>query len=350
MRSARPKALHRLCGRPMVRYVLDALEALPLGRVVVVVGHGADRVVKELQDTKPVTDLVEQVALRGTGDAVLAGLAAFADDDLDPSREADDVLILPADVPLLRAETLVELVDAHRRSGAAATIMTTRSADAVARMRVVRGGRDDEVMRVVDHRDLLGDDHEIEEIASGVWMFRRSLLAPALRRVSPDNAAGEIHLGGAIEVLVSTGHTVGTHEPVGADEVTGVNDRIQLADAEAELRRRTNAAWLARGVTMLDPARTYVDATVELAPDVTLFPGTILQGSTTVGEGCEIGPDTRLVDCRIGSGSRIEKTMAEAAVIGADCHVGPFAVLAAGTEIPSTTVTGPFYTAGTEAS
>jgi bifunctional UDP-N-acetylglucosamine pyrophosphorylase/glucosamine-1-phosphate N-acetyltransferase len=332
----------------MVRFVLDALEALPLTRVVVVVGHGGDRIVKELQDTKPVTDLVEQRTQRGTGDAVLAALAAFANDDLDPGREADDVLIVPADLPLIRAETVAEFVEAHRRSGSAATMMTTRSDDPGPRMRAVRGGRDGGVVRVVDHRDLVDDDHDIDEIVSGVWLFRRSLLAPALRRVSPDNAAGEIHLAGAIEVLVATGHSVSTHETLAAaDEVSGINDRIQLAAAEAELRRRTNAAWLARGVTMLDPDHTYIDVTVELAPDVTLYPGTILQGSTTVGEGGEIGPDTRLVDCRIGSGSRVEKTTGEAAVVGADCHVGPFAVLNAGSEIATATITGSFYTAET---
>lgn len=278
---------------------------------------------------------------------MLAGLAAFADDDLDPRRDSDDLLILPADVPLLRAETLVDLVAGHRKSGAAATVMTTRSGDDRNRMRVVRGGRDGGVTRVVDRRDLTEADEESDELATGVWVFRRSLLAPALRRVSPENVAGEIHLAGAIEVLAATGHLVVTHQAVGADEVSGVNDRIQLADAESELRRRTNAAWLARGVTMLDPDRTYIDADVELAPDVTLYPGTILQGSTTVGEGSEIGPDTRLVDCRIGSGSRVEKTMGEAAVIGADCHVGPFAVLSPGSEIATATITGPFYTADT---
>ena len=344
MRSSRPKALHRLCGRPMVRYVLDALEALTLNRVVVVVGHDGERVASELKDTKPVTDVVEQRSPRGTGDAALAGLAAFADDDLEAGRESDDLLIIPADVPLVRAETLAAFVAVHQASGAAATLMTGRSTEPGARMRAIRGGRDDSVVRVVDHRDLIGDDHAVDEVVSGVWLFRRSLLAPALRRVSPDNAAGELHLAGAIEVLAATGHSVATHETAAIDEVSGINDRVQLAMAEAELRRRTNAAWLVRGVTMLDPDRTYVDATVELAPDVTLFPGTILQGRTTVGEGSEIGPDTRLVDCRIGSGSRVEKTMAEGALVGADCHVGPFAVLGPGTEIATGTSTGPFYT------
>lgn len=348
MRSSRPKPLHRLCGRPMIRFVLDAIEGIDVERIVVVVGDGGDRIARELDDTKPITDLVEQPVRRGTGDAVLAGLAAVVDDDFDLAHDSHDVVVVPGDVPLLRHHDLAALVEAHRMSGAAATILTAEVEDPRRRIRVIRGGRDDQVTRVVDHRDVVGDERDITEVATGVWCFRRSLLAPALRRVHPDNSAGEIHIGGVIEVLTGTGHQVGVHPASNPRDVAGINDRVELSAAEAELRRRTNTAWLARGVTMLDPERTYVDATVELAPDVTLFPGTILQGDTAIGEGCEIGPDTRLVDTRVGAGSRVEKTTAERAIIGADSRVGPFAALGIGAELPAASVTGPFYTAGAD--
>mgnify|MGYP001819673480 CR=1 FL=1 len=347
MRSARPKPLHRLCGRPMIRFVVEALESLDLERLVVVVGHGRDRIASELLDTKPHADLVDQRVRRGTGDAVLAGLSAFAD-DLDVFDDGE-VLVVPADMPLLRHDELEALVAAHRAGDAAATVLTAHVDDPGWRMRVVRGGRDESIVRVVDHRDTVGHERTITEVATGVWCFRRSLLAPALRRVEPDNAAGEIHVGGVVEVLASTGHRVGAHATGHPDDALGINDRVELSRAEAELRRRTNRAWLARGVTMLDPERTYVDATVELAPDVTLFPGTILQGATVVGEGSEIGPDTRLVDTEVGPGCRVEKTMAERAVVGADSHVGPFAVLSPGASLATATVTGPFYTSGADA-
>jgi bifunctional UDP-N-acetylglucosamine pyrophosphorylase/glucosamine-1-phosphate N-acetyltransferase len=146
-------------------------------------------------------------------------------------------------------------------------------------------------------------------------------------------------------VLHDAGYPVGSlviDDPV---EVQGVNDRAQLATAEAELRARTNRAWQEAGVTMLDPTHTYVDVTVELAPDVTLFPGTILQGATVVGPGAEIGPSSRLVDTKVGAGSIVANTIARNAVIGADCVVGPFAALDPGTELSPGTRTGAFYTA-----
>ena len=345
MRSARPKPLHRLCGRPMVRYVLDALEGLPMARVVVVVGNEGARLAEELADVKPVTDVVEQSLPRGTGDSVLAGLTAFVDDF--ETGDVDDVLVVPAEIPLLRAGTLVDLVAAHRDSGAAATVLTARGAPSESALLVVRGGRDGSVVEVLDP-DGGSFEHgaESDEVASGIWCFRRSLLAPALRRVVPDaTVSGEIPIAATIAVLTAAGHAVSTHEVHDADEVASVNDRVELALAEAELRRRTNEWWMARGVTMLDPLRTYIDATVELAADVTLYPGTMLQGATSIGEGADVGPDTRLVNCVVGPGSRVEKTMAESAEIGADCHVGPFAVLEKGSRLSRATVTGPFYNA-----
>ncbi len=346
MHSSRPKPLHLLCGRPMIRYVLDAVEALSARRIVAVVGRGADLMTKELADSKPVTDVVEQSVRRGTGDAVLAGLSVL-DTDLDIDGD-DDVLIVPADVPLLLADVLQSLHATHHRSGPATTALTTRvnqPAEPGQRLRVVRSERNDDVVRVVDAPDLVGDEHAITELATNIWCIRRSLLAPALRRIQPTDAAGELRLSGVIEVLAATGHPIEVCEIKRGADVNGVNDRVELAVAEAELRRRTNAAWLSRGVTMLDPERTYIDATVQLAPDVTLFPGSILQGRTVIDEGCEIGPDSRIVDCRIGPGCRIEKTMAEGATVGPDCRVGPFAVLSPGTELAAATTTGPFYAA-----
>ncbi len=328
----------------MISYVLESAESVSARRVVAVVGRAAKRMTRELADSKLVTDVVEQAVRRGTGDAVLAGLTVL-DDDLHTDAD-DDVIIVPADVPLLRPETLHDLISAHRSSGAAATVLTTNVEhpdQAGQRMRVVRGGRDDAVTGVVESIDLVGNEHDVTELASNIWAVRRSLLAPALRRVRPGHADGEVHLAGIIEVLTGAGHRVEVWPAVEAGEVAGINDRIELAEAEAELRRRINLAWLARGVTMLDPDRTYIDSTVELAPDVTVFPGTILQGDTVIGEGCEIGPDSRIIDCRVGPGSRIEKTMAEGATIGPDSHVGPFAVLTSGTELAAATITGPFY-------
>jgi bifunctional UDP-N-acetylglucosamine pyrophosphorylase / glucosamine-1-phosphate N-acetyltransferase len=346
MHSARPKPLHLLCGRAMVLYVLDALPAPEIDRAVVVVGHGAERVTKKLTEDSAGLRLefVEQAVQRGTGDAVAVGLTGLPDDDLDDDV---DVLVLPGDTPLLRAQTIAELVAEHRHSGAACTILTARFDDPTGYGRIVRVGKDDRVARIVEHRDATTEERAIDEINTGIFCFRRSLLAPALRLVHPDNSQGEYYLTDVVEVLAESGHKVVTVVADDPDETHGINDRAQLAHAEAELRRRTNEAWLAKGVTMVDPAATYVDTTVTLAADVTLFPGTILQGKTAIGEGVEIGPGCRLVDCTVGEHTTLEHTVARLSTIGADCIVGPYAALEPGTELPSGTRTGAFYTSST---
>ncbi|MEO7429567.1 MAG: NTP transferase domain-containing protein [Acidimicrobiales bacterium] len=346
MRSTRPKPLHLLCGRAMVLYVLDALPTPEIDRAVVVVGHGAERVTKKLMDDTAGLRLefVEQHQQRGTGDAVAVGLSGLSEDDLD---DDDDVLVLPGDTPLLRAETVAELVAEHRLSGAACTILTARMDDPTGYGRIVRVGKDDRVARIVEQADAAPDEIEIDEINTGIFCFRRSLLSPALRRIQPDNAQGELYLTDVVEVLAEAGHKVITVVATDAKETQGVNDRAQLAAAEADLRARTNRAWQTMGVTMVDPASTYLDADVTLAPDVTLFPGTILQGRTTIGAGVEIGPGCRLVDCTVGEHTTLEHTIARQSEIGDDCQVGPYAVLEPGTHLQSGTRTGPFYTGGT---
>jgi len=288
---------------------------------------------------------IEQRVQRGTGDAVAVGLSALPEDDLD-DLDGGDVLVVPGDTPLLRPETVASLVAEHRRSDAACTILTARLADPTGYGRVVRVGKDDRVARIVEHRDAAPDELEIDEINTGIFCFRRNLLAPALRMTSPDNAQGEFYLTDVVEVLAEAGHLVATVVADDPDETHGINDRAQLAAAEAVLRERTNRAWLDKGVTMVDPAATYIDTTVSLAADVTLFPGTILQGRTTIGEGVEIGPGCRLVDCTVGERTRLEHTVAHLSDIGADCTVGPYAALEPGAHVPSGTRTGPFYTAG----
>ncbi len=343
MKSERPKPLHLLCGRPMVLHVIDSLAQLDVDRVVVVVGHSAERVTKTLLESAPpglVIDFVEQHVQRGTGDAVSVGLTAFPDDD----TEDGDIVVLPGDTPLVRSPTLERLVDAHRGSAAAASVLTAMVADASGYGRVVRDKRDN-VARIVEQADATAEELAIDEINTSIYCFRRSVLAPALRRLSPENAQGEYYLTDVVGVLHDAGYPVISMAVADPMEVAGVNDRAQLAVAEAELRDRTNARWMQRGVTMLDPRRTYIDATVGLSPDVTLFPGAILQGSTIVGAGAQIGPDTRLVDCVVGDGAVVEQTVARQAEIGDDARVGPFAALSPGSRVAPGTVTGPFFAA-----
>jgi bifunctional UDP-N-acetylglucosamine pyrophosphorylase/glucosamine-1-phosphate N-acetyltransferase len=341
MRSARPKPLHLLCGRAMLLHILDAVTDMGADRAVVVVGHGAERITKKLVDDGPPglpIDFVEQEVQRGTGDAVMVALTAFPED----ADDEGDLLVLPADQPLLRATTLDDLVTLHRESGAAATLLTADLPDPTGLGRVVRG-KDGNVDRIVEQRDATDEERAIREINTAVYCFKRSLLAPALRRVTPDNSQGEYYLTDVIEVLADAGHTVAAMTIDDAAEAQGVNDRAQLAAAEAELRRRTNERWMAAGVTMVDPATTYIDAGVRLGADVTLFPGVILQGSTSIGEHTEIGPGCRLVSCVIGADCRLDQTVGELAEVGDRARVGPFASLKPGVVIAPGSVTGAFY-------
>ncbi len=349
MQSNRPKPLHLLCGRPLVMHVLHALDGIDIDRTVVVVGAEAERVTKKVQEQAPhwanVT-FVEQQAPLGSGDAALTGLTAFEVDDIDDSST---VLVLPADRPLLRPETVMRLVEHHESEQNAATVLTVLLPDAVGQRRVVRSGQrkgDQRVLRITDETDD-GASGPVE-CSTSIFAFRRDLLGPALRRSRPLDGRSTFPVAEVIETLASMGYLVGSIGTDDTAEVTAVDDRWQLALAERELRARTNRAWLLGGVTMLDPRQTFIDVTVELGRDVTLFPGTLLQGRTVVGDGCEIGPNTRLVDCAVGARATVQNTVGVEAEIGPDAVVGPFAYLEPGASVGPGERTGPFYTASAE--
>lgn len=345
MRSTRPKPLHLLCGRAMLVHVLDALFEVPVERAVVVVGHGAERVTKKLIDDGPAglaIDFVEQRVQRGTGDALMVALTAFPDDDLGEEDDAE-VLVLPGDAPLIRPATLAALLATHRQAGAGATLLSARPDDPYGYGRVVRG-RGGAIRGIVEEVEASPDEAAIEEVATSIYCFRRSLLAPALRRISPRNRQGEYYLTDVIEVLAAAGYPVASLAVDDAMEAAGVNDRVQLAMAESELRRRINRRWQNLGVTMVDPEHTFVEASAQLAPDVTLFPGVTLQGHTVVGEGAEIGPGCRLIDTVVGAGAVLTHTVAIDADIGARAKVGPFVHLGPGSVVATDAVTAAFYT------
>ncbi len=240
---------------------------------------------------------------------------------------------------------MADLVAFHESSGHGATLLTTHMADPTGYGRLVRN-KHGLVARVVEEGDATPQERAIQEVNTSIYCFRRDLLGPALRRVSPDNNRAEYYLTDVVAVLHDMGHRVDALTLDDAQEVQGVNDRWQLAVAERELRGRINRAWLLAGVTMLDPQQTFIDATVTLGRDVTLYPGTMLQGETVVGDGCQIGPDTRLVDCVVGDGALVEHSVARESRIGAGARVGPYAALAPGMAVPPGTVTGAFYTGG----
>ncbi len=344
MRSAIPKPLHRLCGRAMVLHVLDALAELAIERVVVVVGYHSVEVTKTLQAEAPLTmrlEFVEQVRPLGTGDAAAVGLTGLPE-GYGPDLDAGDLIVLPGDAPLVRPRTLAALVREHRQASAAATLLTARLKDPTGYGRVVRG-RDGRVARIVEHVEASPEELAIDEVGTSIYCFRHAVLAPALRRLSPNNAQGEYYLTDAVAVLSNAGYPVHSYVVDDPIEAAGVNDRAQLAAAEAELRERINERWMRRGVTMRDPGQTYVDASVVLEEDVTLLPGTVLEGSTRIGRGAVIGPSTHLIDCEVGAGARVTNSVGTQAYIGEEAVVGPFASLAPRTRLAPRALAGPFF-------
>ncbi|MET0629124.1 MAG: bifunctional UDP-N-acetylglucosamine diphosphorylase/glucosamine-1-phosphate N-acetyltransferase GlmU [Acidimicrobiia bacterium] len=341
MRSSTPKVLHELCGRPMLMWVLDALAALPLDRIVVVVGHGAEDVTKTVQErlvsSEVPVEFVEQTVLRGTGDAAAVALTAFAD-DLDAD---DDLLVLLADAPLIRPETLAMLATEHRLGDSAATMLTARLDDPTGYGRVVRDERGN-VARIVEQRDARPDELEIDEVNPSFYCFRRAYLAPALRRLSPENAQGQYYLTDVVGVLRDAGHLVAGIEAEDATEVLSINDRAQLASVEGELRQRINAHWMREGVTMVDPATTYVDAGVQLEPDVRILPNTMLSGVTVVRSGATVGPDCDLVDTVVGRDAVVRQTVARESMIDDGATVGPYVSLRPGTHLAAGAHVGTF--------
>jgi len=330
----------------MASYVLDTLGAVGVRQGVVVTGPEGGRISKRLLEDPPgfPVRFVEQKIDRGNGDAVLIGLSGF-----DDFNDDEDVLVVPADLPLLRPAAVEELLETHRETGAACTILSVEVPDGGAFDRVVRD-RHDQVAAIIPEGAIElgpeGGPDTTAEAATGVYCIRRGLLAPAIRRTTAENHRGELLLSDVVEVLAESGHSCESAVVDTVHDLTPVGNRLQLAEAEAELRRRTNRFWMSMGVTMVDPDRTYIDATVELGTDVTVFPGTMLQGSTRIGDGCELGPDVRLDRCEVGQNSKIEQATAVLATIGPECAVGPFAVLQPGSDLPSGTVTGPFYAVG----
>jgi bifunctional UDP-N-acetylglucosamine pyrophosphorylase/glucosamine-1-phosphate N-acetyltransferase len=324
MRSARPKVLHGFAGRTLLEHVLAACEPLAAEATAVVVGHGREAVTEHLGAVAPGAQAVVQAQQRGTGHAVRVALDSLP--DLDGT-----VLVVPADAPLLQAETLRSLLQAHEDAGAVATLLTSVLPDPTGYGRVVRepGGG---VLRVVEHRDAGAAERAIAEVATSVYAFAAGPLRAALRRLSTANAQGEEYLPDVVGGYVAGGGPVAAVIAPAA-ETAGVNDRVQLAAAHRAYNDRLLAAWMLAGVTVVDPATTWLDATVTLAPDVTVLPQTQLAGRTTVDRDAVLGPDTTLVDCAVGAGARVVRAHCEGAEIGPEATVGPYTYLRPGTRL-----------------
>ncbi|WP_104117843.1 bifunctional UDP-N-acetylglucosamine diphosphorylase/glucosamine-1-phosphate N-acetyltransferase GlmU [Arthrobacter sp. B1805] len=338
MKSRTPKILHTLAGRSMIGHALSAARGLSPQELAVVVRHERELVAAHVLAIEPEALLVDQDDIPGTGRAVQVALEAL---DARGTIEGT-VVVTYGDVPLLETSTLDALVAAHARDGNAVTVLTAVLDDATGYGRIVRAA-DGSVLGIVEHKDADEGQRAIREVNSGIYAFDAAVLRSALGRIDASNAQGELYLTDVLGIARGDGGRVAGLVVEDRWQVEGANDRVQLAHLGAELNRRILDRWMRAGVTIVDPAATWIDATVELDEDVTILPGTQLHGASVISRDAVIGPDSTLTDVVVGSGAQVVRTHGSGSRIGAGAHVGPFTYLRPGTVLGEEGKIGAFY-------
>lgn len=331
MKSELPKVVHRAAGKPLVGHVVQAVKAAGVEQITVVVGHGREQVRKVLSDQSVQFAVQEQQM--GTGHALMQARRHVETGSI--------VLVLAGDTPLLRPSTLKALLDHHAGSHAAATVLTACLDHPHGYGRVLRDA-DGSLLRIVEERDASIQEKAVQEINSGIYCFQTDVVFRVLEQIRPVNAQGEYYLPDVLEIIKAEERRVEVLTVSDPQEIYGVNDRVQLAEAEKILRRRKNLELMREGVTIMDPESTLVDMDVTIGPDSVLLPFTLIQGHTVIGEGCEIGPWANITDSRVGRQVIIESSRVKEADIGDHCTVGPYAYLRPGAVLSEHVKVGDF--------
>ncbi len=326
MRSSKPKVMHELAGIPLLGHALHTANALSAGNVVTVVRHEKDLIGEYVNAYFPTTKIAEQDEIPGTGRAVECGLAAL------PADFEGAVVVTSGDVPLLDVPTIEALLETHLAQGLSATLLTTFLEDPTGYGRILRSN-DGEFIEIVEQRDASEGQLEIDEVNAGVYVFDAAALRAALAKLGTHNAQGEKYLTDAAAEILRAGGGVQAIAIEDSWLVAGINDRVQLSEVAAELNWRICESWQRAGVTILDPASTFIDVTVQLAEDVTLLPGTHLKGISSIAAGATVGPEVWLVDTAVGQRASVIKSHVTGSRIGDDATVGPFAYLRPGTDL-----------------
>lgn len=325
MKSKLTKALHPLAGRPAVEYTVRAARAAGAGRIVVVAApENAEPIRSTLGDD---CEYVIQQEQLGTAHAVMQAEAPLRD-------FAGRVLVLSCDAVMLRGETLRDLVAQNRRSGAAATFLSARLPDPSGYGRIIREGATDRVLRIVETKrpgDATPEELKVDEVFTSITCFDSAILWSTLKRISNDNAQHEYYITDVFKLMAADGLPM--EAMIAPDWTEGLcpNDRAELAEAEARMRARVNRRLMLDGVTIVDPATTYIDDTVTIARDTVIMPNTFITGTTTIGEDCHIGPNTTIKDCRIGNGVEILYSLLRESEVCDGASFGPFAHMRPGT-------------------
>lgn len=326
MKSAKPKVMHEIAGLPLLGHALATASSLGAAHVIPVIRYKKELICEYIRAFYPGVTIAEQDDVPGTGRAVECALDAL------PVDFNGAVIVTSGDVPLLDVATLESLLDAHLAGGYAATILTAIVEDPAGYGRIIRSN-DGKFIEIIEDRDADAEQLEIREVNAGVYVFDAVQLRSALAKVGSHNAQGEKYLTDAAAELLHQKLKVQALAVSDNWLVAGINDRVQLSEVAAELNARICEAWQVAGVTIQDPASTWIDITVELGTDVTLLPGTHLKGITSIGAGSTIGPEVFMVDTAVGENASVVKAHATGSKIGDGATVGPFAYLRPGTDL-----------------
>lgn len=322
MKSAHPKVLHNLCGKPMISYIAEAAAAVKPKVFVTVVSPAASASVAGELPAK--AKIVVQEEALGTGHAAQTAEPAL-------KGFSGTVLVLCGDTPLITGETLKELVKAHKSRQAAATVLTAKVDDPHGYGRIIRGNGG--VKRIVEERDVSSTEAVIREVNTGTYCFDAEKLFSVLHMLEPDNSQKELYLTDVIEIFFNQNEKVVAFQVEDSMETLGINSRAQLADAEMIMQARLNREHMINGVTLIHPMLTYIDATVKIGKDTVIYPNTFLTGKTVVGEGCLLGPSCQIVDSRVGDNCEITFSVVREARLASGVKVGPFANVRPGTKV-----------------
>ena len=331
MKSKMPKVLHEVMGRPMVKRVVDIAKDLEAKNICVVTGHMSETVQEALKD-EGVSFAVQEKQL-GTGHAVMQAEEYI--------NENEDVLILYGDTPLIKAETLEKLIEYHRSENNGVSIISAIVEDSAGYGHIIRD-KDGNFVKNVEYKDATPEEKLVKEINSGIYCFKGSSLKKALKLITNDNAQGEYYLPDALEIILKSGEKVNAMTIGDVTEFFGVNNRVQLAQANKIMQKRINEKHMLNGVTIIDPTDTYIADDVEIGMDTIIYPGCVLEGKTVIGDDCKIGPDTRLTDMTLAPNVTIQYTVAMESEIGSGTKVGPFAYIRPNSKIGENIKIGDF--------
>ena len=316
MKSKMPKVLHKVCGKPLSKWVIDASEAAGADKVCAVVGHKAETVKEVLGD---VCEFALQAEQKGTGHAVMQAIYVI-------KNSKGEVVILNGDTPLITAETINKAIEYHKNNGNQATVITAILDDATGYGRIVRDN-DGSVLKIVEQKDASKEEKKINEVNSGMYVFDAQSLVYALDKITPNNAQGEYYLTDTLEILLSAGKKIGGYAISDNDEIRGINDRVQLNEAEKIMQKRINEYHMRNGVTMRNPESVYIEDGVEIGNDTEICQNVTIKSGTKIGSDCVIGSGSMLDRAVIHDGVDVLSSVILESEVDEGTHVGPFAYI-----------------------